>query len=158
MSPEVEAQLVDSTIILDEGVRETPPEAVLVPPAEDIREALEPAGYKLLVYIMRKEERTRTGVWIPEERRFLEEIAAPRAQVISLGALAYKDPKRFPDGKAWCRPGDVILMRPYAGTRFVRVIEGVPSERWPEYRLINDDSVEGVIHCNPEEIMRPEAV
>jgi co-chaperonin GroES (HSP10) len=123
--------------------------------AEDIRGVLEPTGYHILVYIVHKESvivGSSAGLRMTDERRKLEEIASPVAQVIALGPLAYQDEKRFPDGKVWCRPGDHILIRPYSGTRFVRA--GHPYE----YRLINDDAVEAVLHCDPHEIMRPEAV
>lgn len=124
----------------------TPVPAELMPAAEDIRGAVEPTGYKLLIYIVRPEE-IRKGVAKPEDRLAMEETASPVAQVIALGPLAYKDEKRFPDG-AWCRPGDFILMRPYSGTRFER--EGSPFQ----YRLINDDTVEAIIRCDPQEIQR----
>jgi co-chaperonin GroES (HSP10) len=123
------------------------PEPELMPAAEDIRGAIEPTGYKILIYIVRPEE-IRKGVAKPGERLAAEETASPVAQVISLGPLAYKDEKRFPDGIAWCQPGDFILMRPYSGTRFER--ENSPFQ----YRLINDDTVEAVIRCDPQEIQR----
>jgi co-chaperonin GroES (HSP10) len=56
--------------------------------------------------------------------------------VVELGDMAYKDEKRFPTGP-WCKKGDFVLTRPYAGTRFK--IHG------QEFRLINDDTVEGVV-------------
>jgi co-chaperonin GroES (HSP10) len=118
----------------------------LMPAAEDIRDAIEPAGYKILIYIVRPEP-MRKGVVRPEERLAAEATASPVAQVISLGPLAYKDENKFPDGP-WCQPGDFILMRPYSGTRFER-------ENFPfQYRLINDDTVEAVIRCDPQEIQR----
>jgi len=56
--------------------------------------------------------------------------------VIDLGPDCYKDSTRFPSGP-WCKKGDFILVRPNAGTRLV--IHG------REFRIINDDSVEGVV-------------
>ena len=124
----------------------TPAAAELMPAAEDIRGAVEPTGYKVLIYIVRPEE-IRRGVARPDDSLAVEETASPIAQVISLGPLAYKDETRFPDGP-WCQPGDFILMRPYSGTRFRR-------QDFPfQYRLINDDTVEAVIRCDPHEIQR----
>ena len=56
--------------------------------------------------------------------------------VVSLGSDCYKDKERFPNGP-YCKEGDFILVRPNAGTRLV--IHG------REFRIINDDSVEGVV-------------
>ena len=64
--------------------------------------------------------------------------------VVDLGPDCYKDPSRFPTGP-WCKQGDFILVRPHAGTRLV--IHG------REFRIINDDSVEGVV-ADPRGIKR----
>ncbi|CAK0775391.1 hypothetical protein CCP3SC1AL1_790001 [Gammaproteobacteria bacterium] len=56
--------------------------------------------------------------------------------VVKVGDLAYKDEVRFPTGP-WCKEGDFVLTRAYAGTRFK--IHG------REFRIINDDTVEGVV-------------
>jgi co-chaperonin GroES (HSP10) len=53
-----------------------------------------------------------------------------------MGPDAYRDEKRFPSGP-WCKKGDFILVRPNTGTRLD--IHG------REFRIINDDSVEGVV-------------
>jgi co-chaperonin GroES (HSP10) len=54
------------------------------------------------------------------------------------------DKARFPNGP-WCKEGDFILARPNSGTRLK--IHG------REFRLINDDSVEGVVQ-DPRGITR----
>ena len=56
--------------------------------------------------------------------------------VIKVGADAYKDTAKFPNG-AWCKEGDFVLVRTYSGTRFK--IYG------KEFRLINDDQVDAVV-------------
>jgi co-chaperonin GroES (HSP10) len=64
--------------------------------------------------------------------------------VLKMGPDCYKDEKRFPSGP-WCQEGDFILTRPMAGSRVK--IHG------REFRLINDDSVEGVVE-DPRGISR----
>jgi co-chaperonin GroES (HSP10) len=64
--------------------------------------------------------------------------------VIKMGPDAYKDEKRFPSGP-YCKTGDFVLVRPHAGTRLK--IHG------REFRIINDDSVEGVVE-DPRGISR----
>ena len=65
-----------------------------------------------------------------------EETLASVLFVVDLGPDCYKDEKRFPNGP-WCKKGDFVLVRPYSGSRLV--IHG------REFRIINDDSVEGVV-------------
>jgi co-chaperonin GroES (HSP10) len=65
-----------------------------------------------------------------------EEIATVVAVVLDIGPEAYKDKAKFPSGP-WCKIGDYVLIRAYAGTRFK--VYG------KEMRLINDDSIEGVV-------------
>jgi len=64
--------------------------------------------------------------------------------VVDMGPDCYKDESRFPSGP-YCKVGDFILVRPHAGTRLV--IHG------KEFRVINDDSVEGVVE-DPRGISR----
>jgi co-chaperonin GroES (HSP10) len=74
----------------------------------------------------------------------MEETLTTVLFVVEMGPDCYKDPARFPSGP-WCKKGDFVLVRPYAGSRLV--IHG------REFRLINDDSVEGVV-LDPRGIKR----
>jgi co-chaperonin GroES (HSP10) len=56
--------------------------------------------------------------------------------VAKMGDMAYSDKDRFPTGP-WCKVGDFVLVRAYSGTRLK--IHGT------EWRIINDDTVEGVV-------------
>ena len=73
-----------------------------------------------------------------------EELLTTVLFVVRMGADCYKDQTRFPSGP-WCKEGDFILVRPNAGTRLK--IHG------REFRIINDDSVEGVV-LDPRGIKR----
>jgi len=73
-----------------------------------------------------------------------EELLTTVLFVVRMGPDCYKDPNRFPSGP-WCKEGDFILVRPHAGTRLK--IHG------REFRIINDDSVEGVVE-DPRGISR----
>ncbi len=96
----------------------------------------EPVGYRLLIAIPEKEEKTDGGILLPEDMRKREEAASMVGMVLKIGPDAYKDTERFPNGP-WCKEGDFILMRSYSGTRIE--IHG------QEFRVINDDSVEAVV-------------
>jgi co-chaperonin GroES (HSP10) len=73
-----------------------------------------------------------------------EEVLTPVLFVIKMGPEAYQDKSRFPSG-ARCKVGDFVIVRPNTGTRLK--IHG------REFRMINDDSVEGVVQ-DPRGIAR----
>ena len=105
----------------------------------------EPVGFRILIAIPEKEEKTEGGVLLPEDTRKREEAASMVGMVLKMGPDAYKDVERFPSGP-WCKEGDFILMRSYSGTRI--------NVHGQEFRVINDDSVEAVVE-EPRGIQKP---
>jgi len=96
----------------------------------------DPKGYKLLIALPEPDEKTEGGILKAKQTMDVEEIGSICGFVLKMGADAYQDESRFPNGP-YCKEGDWIMMRSYSGTRFK--IHG------KEFRLINDDSVEAVI-------------
>ena len=96
----------------------------------------QPSGYRILCAIPEIEKEFESGIIKAETTVHHEELLTTVLFVVALGPDCYKDPARFPSG-AWCKEGDFILVRPHAGTRLV--IHG------REFRIINDDSVEGTV-------------
>ena len=109
----------------------------------------EPRGYKILIAIPKLDEKFQNSkILRADSHKKREETASIVGMVMEIGDLAYKDEDRFPSG-AWCKVGDFIIMRAYSGTRFlVQTKEGEQ-----EFRLINDDAVEGVV-ADPRGITR----
>jgi len=108
------------------------------PSDEQIEAGLpKPCGYKLLIALPQVEE-TYGDSGLVKAATVLrqEEISTVVAVVLDMGPDAYKDDKKFPNG-AWCQVGDFVIIRAYSGTRFQLYGK--------EYRLINDDTVEGVV-------------
>ena len=104
---------------------------------EDLHAKLpEPKGYRLLIALPEIDEKTQGGVIMPDGLVKDESTASIIGFVIKMGADAYADKERFPNG-AWCKEGDFVIFRSYSGTRFK--VAG------KEFRLINDDTVEGVV-------------
>lgn len=104
-----------------------------------------PSGYRLLCGVPDIEETFDNSELIkPSNVMHNEELLTTVLFVITLGPDCYKDESRFPSGP-WCKEGDFILVRPHAGTRLK--IHG------REFRIINDDSVEGVVE-DPRGISR----
>jgi co-chaperonin GroES (HSP10) len=95
-----------------------------------------PSGYRILCAIPEQEKEFESGIAKADETMRIEETLTTVLFVVSLGPDCYADKTRFPSG-AWCKQGDFILVKPYAGSRLV--IHG------REFRMINDDSVEGVV-------------
>lgn len=102
----------------------------------DATKVPKPVGYHLLVAIPSVLEKTKGGILRPDMLRKQEETASIVGRVIEKGPDAYSDKARYPSGP-WCEVGDFVLFRSYSGTR-IRV-DG------QEFRLINDDTVEGVV-------------
>lgn len=106
------------------------------PPEEKARQLPQPKGYTLLCAIPEVEDTYDSGIIKADTTKYAEEVTTMVLFVVSMGDMAFNDASRFPTGP-WCKPGDFILTRPYAGTRVK--IHG------REFRLISDDNVLAVV-------------
>jgi co-chaperonin GroES (HSP10) len=104
--------------------------------AEKAKQLPKPSGYRILCAIPEIEKEFDSGIVKADTTLHYEELLTTVLFVVELGPDCYKDPVRFPSGP-WCKKGDLILVRPNSGSRLV--IHG------REFRLINDDSVEGIV-------------
>jgi co-chaperonin GroES (HSP10) len=123
-----------------------PNEATVLPDTDDrkAKQLPDPSGYRILCGIPNIEEQYESGIIKSDLTLQHEELLTTVLFVVKMGPDCYKDAVRFPSGP-WCREGDFILVRPHAGTRLK--IHG------REFRIINDDSVEGVVE-DPRGISR----
>lgn len=108
-----------------------------------------PKGYRVLVAIYQANRKTDGGIWKPDETIRREDHAQTIGYVIAMGPDCYSNKEQFPSGEHACQPGDYVMFRAYAGTRFR--LEGTDTE----FRLINDDAIEAVV-VNPEKVRRAE--
>jgi co-chaperonin GroES (HSP10) len=121
------------------------PVSVLPATAEEkARQIPEPATYHLLCVLPDIDDEYESGLVKASQTMHYEEVLSPVLFVVKMGPDAFKDEKRFPSGPS-CKVGDFILVRPNTGTRIK--IHG------KEFRIINDDSVEGVVQ-DPRGITR----
>lgn len=104
-----------------------------------------PTGWKILCVVPPSKE-TFDGSQIvkADTVRHAEEQTTTVLFVVEVGPDAYKDTAKFPTGP-WCKKGDFIMTRTYAGTRF-RLFGR-------EFRLLNDDMVDAVVE-DPRGIAR----
>lgn len=113
-------------------------------PERKAKQLPEPSGYRILCAIPEIDETYESGILKSDVTLQNEELLTTVLFVVKMGPDCYKDPSRFPTGP-WCKVGDFVLVRPHAGTRLK--IHG------REFRIINDDSVEGVVE-DPRGISR----
>jgi len=104
-----------------------------------------PVGYKLLI-AMPEIKKTHGDTAIVKSEITIKHdlILSMTGLVLDMGSQAYSDKERFPTGP-WCKVGDYVLFRANSGTRFM--VGG------KEYRLINDDTVEGTVD-DPSAVQR----
>ena len=95
-----------------------------------------PTGYRILIAIPEKEEKTEFGILKARETLQYEEVSTVVGFVLGMGPDCYKDEIRFPTGP-WCQIGDFVMFRDYSGTR-IRI-------HGKEFRVINDDNGEAVV-------------
>lgn len=107
-----------------------------------------PVGYKLLCAIPKAPDEFENSTIVKADIvKKNEEIGTVTLYVVAMGPEAYADKEKFPNGP-WCKEGDFIITRTYAGTR-IKI-------RGQEFRLINDDMVEAVVE-DPRGISRAAA-
>jgi co-chaperonin GroES (HSP10) len=111
---------------------------------EKAKQLPKPSGYKILCAIPDVDKEYENGLLKSAETIRYDELLSTVFFVVDLGPDCYLDKNKFPNGP-WCKKGDFILARPNSGTRLV--IHG------KEFRIINDDSVEGVVE-DPRGIKR----
>jgi co-chaperonin GroES (HSP10) len=104
----------------------------------------EVSGYRILCAIPEAEKEFESGLIKSDQTLRNEEVLSTVFFVVKMGPDCYKDEKRFPSGP-WCKVGDFILARPNSGTRL--------KIHNREFRIINDDSVEGIVE-DPRGISR----
>jgi co-chaperonin GroES (HSP10) len=128
------------------GSTDDPNAATVLPETaeEKARQLPDPSGYHILCAIPEIDETFDSGIIKADITRQHEELLTTVLWVMKMGPDCYQDKERFPSGP-WCKVGDFVLVRPHTGSRLK--IHG------REFRLINDDSVEGTVQ-DPRGISR----
>lgn len=96
----------------------------------------QPKGWRMLIYVPEPEGKL-GSVMTSETRTTEEHLACPVGLVIAMGDLCYRHPKFGNEYNPWCKVGDWITTKSYAGTRLK--VNG------QEFRTINDETVETVV-------------
>lgn len=97
-----------------------------------------PVGHNVLCVVPKRSDKFENSVLVKADSTIrIEEQTSHVLFVLAVGPEAYLDKDRFPKGEPWCKPGDFVLVRAYAGTRF-KVFD-------QEFRLLKDDQIDGVV-------------
>lgn len=107
-----------------------------------------PSGWRILVGMLKIEERTEGGIILTDEYRKGREYLRSVAKVLAVGDQCYQDPK-FQAGipitertpSPWVKVGDVVMIGQYAG-QVVSCLDGTDPQA---LKLLNDDEVLAVI-------------
>jgi co-chaperonin GroES (HSP10) len=138
-------QALDLSSLAEQAKKDAQEEAeirAIVGDATEVEKAAqlpEPKGWNILCAVPNSEEYELTsGLKLvkADATKKAEETSTVVLFVLKMGDLCYKEENKFPTG-AWCKEGDFVLVRAYAGTRFK--IHG------REFRMINDDTVIGTV-------------
>jgi len=103
----------------------------------------QPTGWRIAILPYRGAKTTKGGIVLADETRQRTQLATNVGYVLKVGALAYADESKFPEGP-WCSPGQWVIFGKYAGSR-IQIDGG-------EIRLLNDDEVLGLVN-DPEDIL-----
>lgn len=108
----------------------------------------DPVGYHMLIALPTMAQQTASGIIIPDVVTERERAATVVGTVLAMGDECYKDPKRFPAGKPWCKVGDSVLFSRYSGMRFKSKDRSTGD--MVEYRMLSDDNVVGTVPAGAE--------
>ena len=102
-----------------------------------------PTGFRVVLFPLKLQGKTKGGIHLTDETIEESQITTNICKVLKVGASAYKDEKRFPDGP-WCKQDDWVIITRYAGSR-IKIDGG-------ELRIVNDDEIIGTVD-DPRDIL-----
>jgi co-chaperonin GroES (HSP10) len=90
-------------------------------------------GWRVLVAIEKPKEKTEGGIYIPDRTRREEEGAAIVGKVVAIGDQAFVNREGTNFNKPWCKVGQKVFFKAYAGT----VTKNLALEGYT-FRTLND--------------------
>jgi chaperonin GroES len=97
---------------------------------------IRPTGHLVLVKLKKFEERTASGLYIPDTARDVHQKAATSGTLVAVGPQAWK---AFGDGQPWAEVGDVVVFPRYSGVTVDAELAGEE-----DLVLMNDEDCKGV--------------
>lgn len=116
----------------------------------DVDAGIIPFGSRVMVQIRRAKDKTKSGIYIPEEARKTEASNTQVAKVAAIGPLAYKNRNTmdmWPEG-SWCQVGDFVRTPKYGGDRWTVK----HNDEEIEFVIFNDLDIIGKVTADPTTI------
>lgn len=96
-----------------------------------------PTEFKVLILPEKVEERTKGGIFIPDEKLERDQYAAMKGTLVAVSPLAFTY-ENWPEGERKPQVGDRVIFAKYAGA----TVKGADDV---EYRLVNDKDVAAIL-------------
>ena len=96
-----------------------------------------PTEYKVLIKPDKVEEKTKSGIYLPEEHRDRQDASATTGKLLARSPLAFQYDV-WPDASDPPKPGDRVAFAKYAGVS----IKGNDDE---DYRIVNDKDIIAIL-------------
>lgn len=97
-----------------------------------------PTEYRVLILPKKVDEKTKGGVYIPEQTKERDDFAQIEGTLVAVSPFAFSYEDAWPEGSR-PEPGDRVFFAKYAGTR----VKGKDGET---YAVVNDRDVWAVIN------------
>ena len=101
-----------------------------------------PAGWRVIVEVKEIENKTKGGVYLPDQSVDVMRYGAATGVVRAMGDLAYKDENKFGAGGPWCKVGDTVVIAKHSGWRF--------KQDGKDFKVLNDDEIIAVVDPGSE--------
>ncbi|MGE5500696.1 MAG: co-chaperone GroES [Ignavibacteriales bacterium] len=108
-----------------------------IPSLSECNPGFDPVEYNVVIAPEVVEEKTAGGIFLPDAKKEMDELAAVKGRLVSCSPLAFSYDK-WPEGSRLPQPGDVVIYAKYGGT----LIKG---EDGREYRLLKDKDIAAVV-------------
>lgn len=99
------------------------------------KSGINPTGHHVLVLPDKVEEKTKGGLYLPQESRENEQRAATKGLLVAVGPTAWLE---FAEGEPWATVGDYVSYAKYGGINMTGA-DGV------DYVLLNDQDILAVL-------------
>ena len=111
-----------------------------------------PVGYKLLIALPQVEETIGDMGIIKAQKTIHEEmIMTVTGLVLDMGAQAYSDKDRYPNGP-WCKVGDYVRVPKWGGDRWEIDFEDNGIKGKALFTFFNDHEIIGMVTGDPRDI------
>ena len=110
----------------------------------------QPTGWRIFILPYRPPPVTKAGIFIPDKSIDDTQVQTVVGYVLKMGAQAYKDEQRFPEGP-WCQEKQWVVFARYSGSR-LKLNEEDNAAFGSEVRILNDDEILGTI-LDPNDII-----